>query len=228
MPCLARLLGSEDSLVAERRRAEDLERQEGTGALALQRWRRILRRTHGGWRMVVVGGWGWDGGDGGDGMMWFDEIFNSRRWRSEGKTGAVAMGNLKKMGNDPRSVKVIPGDSMYDLQWDDDDGAGTVAAPFQFAPSVAEAESLAQRVATVEKLPETLEVEARAVENWRSCGRLRPPCCSSWRPRSSASSRRRTPPAPASRRAMPVPSTAGAELKGELEELELEDAYSML
>lgn len=58
---------------------------------------------------------------------------------------------------------------MYDLQWDDDDGAPgaapgapPVAAPFQFAASVADAESLAQRVTTVEKLPETMEVEASA------------------------------------------------------------------
>jgi len=56
------------------------------------------------------------------------------------------------------------GDSMYDLHWDED-GADASApnerakAAFQFAPSAADASSLAQRTATVEKVPETLEVE---------------------------------------------------------------------
>ena len=56
------------------------------------------------------------------------------------------------------------GDSMYDLHWDED-GADAAApnerakAAFQFAPSAADASSLAQRTATVEKVPETLEVE---------------------------------------------------------------------
>ena len=53
---------------------------------------------------------------------------------------------------------------MYDLHWDED-GADAAApnerakAAFQFAPSAADASSLAQRTATVEKVPETLEVE---------------------------------------------------------------------
>ena len=56
------------------------------------------------------------------------------------------------------------GDSMYDLHWDED-GADAAApnerakAAFQFAPSAADASSLAQRTATVEKVPDTLEVE---------------------------------------------------------------------
>ena len=52
------------------------------------------------------------------------------------------------------------GDSMYDLHWDEDAAAPNESkAAFQFAPSAADATSLAQRTATVEKVPETLEVE---------------------------------------------------------------------
>ncbi len=49
---------------------------------------------------------------------------------------------------------------MYDLHWDEDAAAPNESkAAFQFAPSAADATSLAQRTATVEKTPETLEVE---------------------------------------------------------------------
>lgn len=103
-----------ETLVAERRRAEALEAlEEGRHReAALRRWRRILR--------------------------WFDEIFASRRWKTQGaKTG----------------------DSMYDLQWDDDSAPAQLAAPFQFTAEAAEAEWLEQRTATVEKMPQGMEVE---------------------------------------------------------------------
>ena len=49
---------------------------------------------------------------------------------------------------------------MYDLHWVEDAAAPNESkAAFQFAPSAADATSLAQRTATVEKTPETLEVE---------------------------------------------------------------------
>ena len=49
---------------------------------------------------------------------------------------------------------------MYDLQWDDAAEAAPLAAPFQFTAEAAEAESLEQRTATVEKVPQGMEVEA--------------------------------------------------------------------
>ena len=49
------------------------------------------------------------------------------------------------------------GDSMYDLHWDGDATGSTV--PFRFAASAAEAETLEQRTATVEELPESMEVQ---------------------------------------------------------------------
>ena len=52
---------------------------------------------------------------------------------------------------------------MYDLQWDD--AAPAVAAPFHFAAEAAEAASLEQRTATVEKVPQGMEVEALGVDS---------------------------------------------------------------
>lgn len=103
-----------ETMVAERRRAEALEAlEEGRHRdAALRRWRRILR--------------------------WFDEIFASRRWKTEGAT---------------------TGGSMYDLQWDDAAEPAPLAAPFQFTAEAAEAESLEQRTATVEKVLQGMEVE---------------------------------------------------------------------
>jgi len=99
-------------------------------------------------------------------LRWFDEIFSSRRWRTAGKTG----------------------DSMYDLHWDED-GADAAApnerakAAFQFAPSAADATTLAQRTATVEKVPETLEVEEAllkvlSIEELQDFARAHAACCS--------------------------------------------------
>lgn len=63
-----------------------------------------------------------------------------------------------------RSSHVNPGDSMYDLQWDDDSAPAQLAAPFQFTAEAAEAEWLEQRTATVEKMPQGMEVEALGAE----------------------------------------------------------------
>mmetsp|Transcript_33575 Transcript_33575/g.75349 ORF Transcript_33575/g.75349 Transcript_33575/m.75349 type:complete len:774 (+) Transcript_33575:2-2323(+) len=87
-----------ESILYERRRAEDLESMDGGHhkALALKRWRRIL--------------------------VWFEEMLESRRWKTQdGKAG----------------------DSMYDLQWDDE---GERQHPFE--PQ-----------SRVEKLPALLEPE---------------------------------------------------------------------
>lgn len=63
-----------------------------------------------------------------------------------------------------RSSHINPGDSMYDLQWDDNSAPAQLAAPFQFTAEAAEAEWLEQRTATVEKMPQRMEVEALGAE----------------------------------------------------------------
>ncbi|CAK9082578.1 Sperm-associated antigen 1 (HSD-3.8) (Infertility-related sperm protein Spag-1) [Durusdinium trenchii] len=71
-------------------------------------------------------------------LRWFDEIFSCRKWRTqEGK----------------------PGDSMYDLQWDDDTEATSKPLKCTAPSRTAERPSLEQRTETAEQLPQTLEVE---------------------------------------------------------------------